>query len=218
MPAILATLLPMVLGMFSPAGQAQLQPITSRPVDQIGPFLINLFSQIAGSTGVIPAGQTIKSDAEAVAAVAELQKLRTTNAALIADIEAKSLAYLGDMLPLFDKLIAADKAENDARIAGADAASKRAAVERWDMTRWLVWISGGTATILVLALLGAIIWQATTGERKIDVALIGLAGPLLAIAMGVWREIFSYRFDGNPSSNATAALNQQIAIAGKRAA
>jgi hypothetical protein len=85
------------------------------------------------------------------------------------------------------------------------------------MTPWLVWIAGGTATVLVLALLGAIIWQATTGERKIDVALIGLAGPLLAIAMGVWREIFSYRFDGSPSSSASNAIAQQIAVASKRA-
>ena len=81
------------------------------------------------------------------------------------------------------------------------------------MTPWLVWIAGGTATVLVLALLGAIIWQATTGERKIDVALIGLAGPLLAIAMSVWREVFSYRFAGVPESSSTKALNATIAAA-----
>jgi hypothetical protein len=203
--------------MFSPGGQAQLQPITSKPADQIAPFLMSLFSQIAGSTGVVPAGQQIKTDAEAVAAVAELQKLKSTNAALVADIEKRALSYLADVAPLFDRLAAADKAENDARIAGTDAAAKRAATERWDMTPWLVWIAGGTATILVLALLGAIIYQATTGEREIDTALIGLAGPLLAIAMGVWREIFSYRFDGSPSSAASNAITQQIAVASKRA-
>jgi len=217
MPAILAQLLPLVLGMFSPGAQAQLAPITSRPADQLAPFLLSLFSQIAGSTGVVPAGQPIKTDAEAVAAVAELQKLKATNAELVTTIERKALSYLADVAPLFDRLAAADKAENEARIAGANAAADRAAKERWDMTPWLVWIAGGTATVLVLALLGAIIWQATTGERKIDVALIGLAGPLLAIAMGVWREIFSYRFDGSPSSSASNAIAQQIAVASKRA-
>jgi hypothetical protein len=216
MPAILAQLLPMVLGMFSPGGQAQLQPITSRPADQIGPFLLSLFSQIGQQTGVVPAGQQIKTDAEAVAAVAELAKQKQANADLVASIERHALTYLADLAPLFDKLAAADAAENAARIAGANAASERAQKEKWDMTPWLVWIAGGTATVLVLALLGAIIWQATTGERTIDTALIGLAGPLLAIAMSVWREIFSYRFDGNPASNASATLNREIIAASKR--
>ena len=218
MPAILAQLLPLVLGMFSQGGQAQLAPIVARPADQIGPFLLSLFSQIGQQTGVVPAGQQIKTDAEAVAAVAELQKQKQVNAQLVADIEAHALGYLADMAPLFDKLAAADAAENAARIAGANAASERAQKEKWDMTPWLVWIAGGTATVLVLALLGAIIWQATTGERTIDVALIGLAGPLLAIAMGVWREVFSYRFDGSPSASAATAITQQIAVASKRVA
>ena len=217
LPAFLLQLLPMITGAFTQGGQAQLQPITSKPADQIAPFLINLFSQVAGATGVLPQGQQIATNEQAVAAAAEFNKLKTTNAALIADIEKRALSYLADIAPLFDRLAAADKAENEARIAGTDAAAKRATTERWDMTPWLVWIAGGTATVLVLALLGAIIWQATTGDRNIDVALIGLAGPLLAIAMGVWREIFSYRFDGSPSSSASNAIAQQIAVASKRA-
>ena len=216
LPAFLLQLLPMITGAFTQGGQAQLQPITSKPADQIAPFLINLFSQVAGATGVLPQGQQIATNEQAVAAAAEFNKLKTTNAALIADIEKRALSYLADIAPLFDRLAAADKAENEARIAGTDAAAKRAITERWDMTPWLVWIAGGTATVLVLALLGAIIWQATTGERNIDVALIGLAGPLLAIAMSVWREIFSYRFDGSPSSTASNAIAQQIAVASKR--
>jgi hypothetical protein len=165
---------------------------------------------------VVPAGQPITTDTQAVAAVAELQKLKDTNAGLVQQIEAHALGYLADLAPLFDKLAAADAAENAARIAGANAASERAQKEKWDMTPWLVWIAGGTATVLVLALLGAIIYQATTGERNIDTALIGLAGPLLAIAMSVWREIFNYRFDGSPSSAASNAITQQIAVASKR--
>jgi hypothetical protein len=217
LPAFLLQLLPMITGAFTQQGQAQLQPILNRPADQIAPLLLNLFSMVAQQTGVLPAGQKIATNEEAVAAVAELQKQKTTNAALMQQIEANALGYLADMGPMFDRLMQADAAENAARIAGADAASKRAASERWDMTPWLVWIAGGTATVLVLALLGAIIWQATTGERNIDTALIGLAGPLLAIAMSVWREVFSYRFAGVPESNASIALNREIAVASKRA-
>jgi hypothetical protein len=213
MPAILATLLPMVLQMFSPGAQAQLQPITSRPADQIGPFLLDLFSRVAGATGVVPAGQPITTDAQAVAAVAELQKLKDTNAALVQKIEAGSLDYLANIAPLLAKLMEADAAANAAAIVGKDAAQARAAKDKWDMTPSLVWMAGGTATLLVLAFLFAIIFQATTGDHTIDTALVGIAGPLLAIAMAVWRDVFAYRFDGTPASNSTAAINAQIVAA-----
>lgn len=216
MPVIMQSLLPMVLQLFAPRAQAVLGKVTGQPADVLQPFLADLFAKIAGATGVVPVGEPVTTDAQAVAAVAELQKLKTTNAALVTQIENHALDYLDKIAPLFDKLAEADAATNAALLEGRNAASERAVRERWDMTPWLVWIAGGTATILVLALLGAIIWQATTGERAIDVALIGLAGPLLAIAMGVWREIFAYRFDGSPASNSSAALNEQIATAAKR--
>lgn len=121
------------------------------------------------------------------------------------------VAQLNAQVPVFDAIAKYDAATNAAQIAGANAAAARAATDKWDMTQTVVLFAGFAATVIVLSLLGAIIYQACFGERKIDTALVGLAGPLLAISMNLWREVFSYRFDGTPASNATAAVNQQIA-------
>ena len=118
LPAFLLQLLPLITGAFSQGGQAQLQPIISKPADQIAPFLLNLFSMVAQQTGVIPAGQKIATDEQAVAAVAELQKQKATNAQLVAGIEAHAIGYLADMAPLFDRLMQVDAAENAARREG----------------------------------------------------------------------------------------------------
>jgi len=204
---ILLSLLPLILNLFAPRAQAQLGKITGQPPEVTGAFLSDLFAKIGATTGVVPAGQPITTDAQAVQAVAALQKATPEQ---VRAVESHAMDYMDKLAPMFDRIAAADAATNQVLQAGRAAASARAVAERWDMTPWLVWIAGGTATVLVMALLGAIIWQATTGERAIDTALIGLAGPLLAIAMGVWREIFSYRFDGNPASNSAAALNAAI--------
>jgi len=214
---LLATLLPQILSGFSPAGQAQIKPVLGQPIEQLAPLLLNLFSMFAQKTGVVPAGQPITTDAQAVETVAAFNKLKAENVALVAEIEQSALNRLKIIAPLMDKLVEAQAAEKAMNVAGMNAASERAAKDKWDMTQYLVVFAGSTSAILVLALLAAIIYQATQGDRKIDVALIGLAGPLFAIAMGVWREIFAYRFDGSPSSSASNAIAQQIAIESKRA-
>ena len=221
MPAILAQLLPMVLGMFSQGAQAQLQPITSRPADQIAPFLLSLFSQIAGSTGVVPAGQPIKTDAEAVAAVAELAKQKAINADLVAGIERHALSYLADMAPLFDRIVAADKTENEARIVGANAAMVRQQSADPAMVRLVVsnvqgqsWmVLGGLVVALIAAAVAKGIWPDMPDYFTV---VLALAGPLFGQVMKERGAIIAYYFDGTPASNASAALNQQIAIASKR--
>ncbi len=205
--ALLSTLLPSILPLLAPKAQAAITKATGAPPDVSGQFLTDLFGKIAQVTGVAQAGQPL-TQAQAIQAAGAIQ---TAPPAAINEVETHALDYLDKLGPLFDKLAAADAAENAAAIARMNAASDRSARDRWDMTPWLVWIAGGTSTVLVLSLLGALIYQATTGEKTIDVGLVGLAGPLLAIAMNVWREIFSYRFDGNPASNTAAAINQQIA-------
>jgi hypothetical protein len=85
------------------------------------------------------------------------------------------------------------------------------------MTPWLVWFAGGTATLLVLSLGAAIIYQSVTCSGDINTGLIGIAGPLLAIAMSVWREVFSYRFDGSKNSETQTALATAINNASNRA-
>ena len=213
---LLLTLLPQIFNGFSPAGQAQVKPMLGQPVEQLAPLLLNLFSMFAQKTGVLPADQSITTEAQAVATVAEFNKLKETNAALVTEIEQSTLNRLKIVGPMLDKLVEAQAVEKAASVAGMNSASERALKDKWDMTKYLVVFAGSTSAILVLALLGAIIYQATQGDRKIDVALIGLAGPLFAIAMGVWREIFAYRFDGSPSSSASNAIAQQIAIENRR--
>ena len=220
MPAILATLLPMVLGMFSPAGQAQLQPITSKPADQIAPFLMSLFSQIAGSTGVVPAGQPIKTDAEAVAAVAELQKLKTTNAALVADIEAKALGYLSDLAPLFDKLAQADAATNAALLAGRNAALERAIKDPYDVAPVMVknvtqtsnWLLGGLAAATMAAMILKGLFPDLPDYVSMILPVLGLLAGQISKERGA---IIGYRFDGTPASNSANAINAEVARAGQ---
>lgn len=215
MPLLLTSLLPMVLNLFAPKVAATITKATGNPAaaDMLGPFLQSLFDMIGQKTGVVPTGQSVTTDAQAVAAVAELQKLKTTNAALVQQIEDHALDYLDKLAPLFDKLAASDAAENAAAIARMNAAAERAMKDRWDMTKTVVWFAAVTATVICFALLGAIIFQATTGDKKIDTALVGLGGPILTAAILCWREIFTYRFDGTPANNTTAAINAQIVAA-----
>jgi len=223
LPAFLLQLLPMITGAFSQGGQAQLQPITGRPADQIAPFLLNLFSMVAQQTGVLPAGQKIATNEEAVAAVAELQKQRATNAALVADIEAHAIGYLADMAPLFDKLMQVDAAENAARLAGRQSASSVAIEEHkaglWDMTRTLVTSLLVMLGVIAVGLLGAIIGLAfkEKPDPTLLAALIGLAGPIWTGAIvATVVAIVAYRFDGSSATNAARAIHQQLDIAGRR--
>jgi hypothetical protein len=223
LPAFLLQLLPLITGAFSQGGQAQLQPIISKPADQIAPFLLNLFSMVAQQTGVIPAGQKIATDEQAVAAVAELQKQKATNAQLVAGIEAHAIGYLADMAPLFDRLMQVDAAENAARREGRQSASSVAIEEHraglWDMTRTLV-----TSLLIMLwgiawGLLGAIIGLAFKDkpDPTLIAALIGLAGPIWTGAIvATVVAIVAYRFDGSAATNTARAIHQQLDIAGKR--
>ena len=215
LPTLLATLLPQILNGFSPAGQVQAKPVVGQPAEQLAPLLLNLFSMIAGKTGIVPAGEVITTEQQAIAATAAFNAAKTSNPTLVAEIEQSALERMKLVGPMIEKLLEADRAYNEARIAGRTSAASISIEEHraglWDMTPSLVRMAGATATVVVLALLGAIIYQAVTGEGKIDTALVGIAGPLLAIAMSVWRDVFAYRFDGTPASNAANAINAELA-------
>jgi len=220
LPAFLLQLLPMITGAFTQGGQAQLQPITSKPADQIGPFLLNLFSMVAQQTGVVPAGQQIKTNEEAVAAVAELQKQKATNAALVQQIEAHALGYLADMAPLFDRLTAADKAENEARRIGMDAAAVRQqgadpavvkmVVNNVQGQSWMV--LGGLVAAMILTAIAKGIWPDMPDYFTV---VLALAGPLFGQVMKERGAIIAFYFDGTPTSNASAAVNAEIVRAGQ---
>lgn len=99
-----------------------------------------------------------------------------------------------------DKSSTWDQAKWDAELKSKQLTSNIAIAEKqaglYDFTRLILWFAAITATMIALSLTSAIIYQAVVPPNEIDSALIGLAGPLLAIAMGVWREVFAYRFDG----------------------
>lgn len=118
-------------------------------------------------------------------------------------------AELAAMMPAVDKINQYQKDQWIAQQAAADAAAVRAGPPTWDMTKYLVLFAGITSSLISLMLLGAIIFQAMTGDKKIDVALVTLAGPLLAISLMVWREIFAYRFGGVQDS-ASAAVGTAL--------
>lgn len=156
---------------------------------------------------------------EAAAVVIQPQntvKLQQVEEAAV-DATAERLKQLA---PLLDKSMEYDRALWAAQVEGKNAASSRYIAEKqaggWDMTPALIYMGGGTACILVLALLGAIVYQGTTGDREIDQGMIGLAGPILAIAIGVWREVFAYRFDGNKEASAQTQAVLNLSEAAKK--
>jgi hypothetical protein len=216
-PIFLQTILPLILSKFSPRAQATISQATGGSPDATAAFLQNLIAQVSGAAGVqIPPGDTPEARTAAIQAVAAVTKPDATDKIL--QLEQHALDYLDKLSPMLDKLAAMELANRSASVAGMDAAAARAKGEQWDMTRWLVWIAGFTATMIVLGLTSTLIYQAVTGEHQIDNGLIGIAGPLLAISLGVWREIFAYRFDGSKNSDAQTALAQTITDASKKGA
>jgi muramidase (phage lysozyme) len=201
--AILSSLLPSVLSLFAPRAQQAIEKVTKAPPEIAGQFIADLFAKLGQVTGVGP----ITNDAEAIQAVAAITKAPPEQ---IAEVESHALDYLDKIAPLFDKLHRYDMEQRAADVIGRNAASERAQRDRWDMTPWLVWIAGATSTLVTLGLAGVLIYQGVYKD-ELNIGLVGLAGPIIMGAMGAWRDIFAYRFDGNPTNNAASAVNAQLA-------
>jgi len=199
---LLAQLLPQVLQLFSGRAQAQIAKATGSDPAAAGQFMQSLITKVGEAVGV-----PVVDAPSAIQAVAEVTKQpQPQQAATVAQLEQFSLDQLA---PFLDKMAGYDKDLWAAQIAGADAAAARAQGEKWDMTPWLVWLAGGTATVLVLGLAGGLIYQAIAKD-DINSGLIGLAGPIIMGAIGVWRQIFDYRFDSTHASSATAAAQSAV--------
>lgn len=159
-----------------------------------GDFATMLVEQAKAFTGKADDFQAVAAITSDPSQAANLQKLQEN-----LDAKLTMMANAGD------KSILWDQAKWDAELKGRRASSEIAIAERkaglYDMTRLLVWFAGVTATVLVLTLTGAIIYQAVRDTGEISGTLVGLAGPLLAIALGVWKDIFAYRFDGTKESS-----------------
>lgn len=197
---LLAQLIPQVLGLFSGRAQAKIAEKTGDP-KIAADFMQSLIAQVGHATGV-----PVVDNASATQAVAALTAAppedRTAKAAAL---EAQALATLDALLKAGDKMAEWDAAMWRAQLDGRQASSSIAIEERkaglWDMTPVLVW----GATILLgfvsIGLLTAILVQAMTGEREINSALIGLAGPIWTGAIvAAFVSMVAYRFDGTKES------------------
>lgn len=208
--SLVTGLIASLLQSFAPLAQAKLTTELGRhtdagTADQVTQGLMNIILQMVGNPKPSEA-----TDSQKIAAVAQVQ----ANPALLQQVEKSAMQQFEDAAPWLDKISQIELANRHVQIDAMNAAAVRAQGERWDMTPTLVWLAGISATLLVLGLLGVIIAQSLIGDKEINTALIGLAGPLLAISMGVWREIFAYRFDGTKDSAAQNAAMAQIAANG----
>lgn len=204
---ILMTLLPSILNLFSGRAQAEISRATGADPAVAQQLMQAVVDKIAGAP--------VKTEAEAIAAVGTvLAAPAEVRAAKIAELEEYSLDYVDKLAPLIDRLATLDAARWAAEAEGKRTVSAIAIAERqaglWDMTKTVVWFAAMTLTILVFSLLGALIYQATTGQRTIDSGLLGLAGPIFMASVAAWGAVIAFRFDGNKQSEAQNATIAQM--------
>jgi hypothetical protein len=191
----------LVVTAFSPLLKEKLAKALSKHTDspdtaaQVSENIIEAAKKATGIDDPVQAAATIASKADP---------------AQVAAVEQQTSDLLDKIAPLLDKLGELDKARWAAELAGRDAAAQRSTVDRWDMTPTVVAFAGWTVTALGLGFGFALIYQAVV-VHSIDTGLIGVAGPLLAILFGVWKDVFAYRFDGSKVSEAQTAVMQTLA-------
>jgi muramidase (phage lysozyme) len=194
------SIISLLTGVFSPLIRAKVDKALGSEVGK--PLVDNLLAVTQQVTG--------KADPLEAVAVAR------QNPEMVAKVEVAADDWFKQAAPFLDKLAEYDAQKWGAEIAGKRAASEVAIAERraglWDMTQTVVWFAAATLSGLVFALLGALLYQATTGERTIDSGLLGLAGPIFMSAVAAWAAIIAFRFDGTKSSEAqSAALSAMVA-------
>jgi muramidase (phage lysozyme) len=195
---IFAALLPTILGLIP-----QLASIF-KPGSEVAQRNVQAATVVANT--LVEATQSVNLQ-EAV------EKMQTDPAMKDAAAKAVQAEWykLSELLEVADKLHGYDMDRWGVEIAGKDAAARRAAGEKWDMTQVVVWFAACTLTLLVLTLLGALVWQATQGTRTIDSGLLGLAGPIMMASVAAWGAIIAYRFDGNKTSEAQNVVISDLA-------
>ena len=198
---LLAQLIPQVLGLFTARAQAKIAEKTGADPKLAADFMQSLIAQVGHATGV-----PVVNDTTATQAVAALTAAPPEDKAAKAKaLEAQALATLDALLQAGDKMAEWDAAMWAAQLAGRQVASTIAIEERkaglWDMTPVLVYGATILLGIVSIGLLAAILVQAMTGDRAINSALIGLAGPIWtgAVVSG-FVSMVAYRFDGTKES------------------
>lgn len=203
---LLAAILPQVLQLFSGKAQERIAQTTGSSPDVAAQFMQALIGKIGLAVGV-----PVTNDATATQAVGTFAA--RSDPAAIKALEADALMSLDQLLKVTDKAAEYDKIKWQAEMDGRDAAARRALGERWDMTPWLVGFAGGTVTLMVLGLIGAILYQSITPGKGIDPVLLGLGGPLLGIGFACYKAIFDYRFDGTKDSGAQSDALMKVVAA-----
>jgi hypothetical protein len=205
MPIVMA-LLPLITQLFQPLVQQKVSQIQGVDPATAQKFAQGLVDKIGQLTGI-----NTSTDAGAAQAVGALNAMPPEQQKpIVAQLEQHVELDFDKMKPMIDALGDLDAKRWQAEVDGRNAASLRSQMERWDMTKPIVYMAGITVTLSVLAMVGAILYQAIWKDSMSE-ALIALAGPLIAIAFGVWREVFAYRFDGSKESAAQNAVMQEIA-------
>ena len=198
---LLAQLIPQVLGLFTARAQAKIAEKTGADPRMAADFMQALIAQVGHAVGV-----PVIDNATATQAVAALTAAPPEDRAAKAQaLETQALATLDALLKAGDKMAEWDAAMWAAQLAGRQVSSTIAIEERkaglWDMTPVLVYGATILLGIVSVGLLAAILAQAMTGDRQINSALIGLAGPIWtgAIVAG-FVSMVAYRFDGTKES------------------
>jgi muramidase (phage lysozyme) len=202
-----------LLGALSPLLQAkvakEINRHTDNPADgveaaqKLSTLLLSGAKALTGQTDDFKAAAAIVSDPAQADNKAKLE------AAL--DAELDRIAKAGDKMTTWDQALW--DAQNKGRQTVSTIAIEEKKAGLWDMTQTLVYIGGATASLIVLAIAGAIVYQALSPDGEISVGLVGLGGPLLMAAIQLWKDVFAYRFDGTKESTAQSQA-MAAAIAG----
>jgi len=193
------SLVSMLASVFSPMLRAKVESAVGTDVGK--PLVDNLLGMATQLTG--------KSDPLEAVAVAR------QSPQVVAQLEQSASDWFAQVAPMLDKLAQYDKdlwqAENEGKRTVSQIAIDERKAGLWDMTKTVVWFAASTLTALILALLGALIYQSVTGERQIDSGLLGLAGPIFMATVAAWGAIIAFRFDGTKDSSAQNAAMAAIA-------
>lgn len=194
---ILASLLPMILGMFAPRAQAAIGKATGADPQIAAQFTTDLFGKLGQLVNV-----PVKDDASAVQAVAALQaKAAAGDTAIVQQLEDHSLDYLDKLAPIVEKLLAQEQARWQAEDDSADKAATRGQKDRVDigpqLSRWAMYIFALTALVIGAVLVAQVLTDPT---HKVDGLLMGLLTILVYAAARIAESPFRYRFGGTPES------------------
>jgi hypothetical protein len=146
-----------------------------------------------------------KDELEAVAIARQNPAMVEKAQTAASDALAERLKQLAPLLDRIEGSIETDKAKWAAELESKKATSAIAIAEHtaglWDMTPVLVYGGALMLMALVFSLIGALVFQAVTGDREIDSGLLGIAGPILMAAVTAWLAMINYRFDGSKQSS-----------------